>query len=122
MVAEFDAVTLRVLFGLFQVVILAILIERGLYFIFDYQLWRDRLTDKGIKAPVALGVSWLICSYHDFDVIARVIDPGAETKLGIFITATIVAGGSAAAMVLFNDVLKFTRSARAQMKEQANGQ
>jgi len=115
--AEFDTMTFRVLFALFELVILSILLERGLYFVFDYRHLREKLQNKGVKAPITLGVSWLICWNHDFDIIARSIDPGAETQVGIFITATIVAGGSAAVMTLFHDVLKFTRSARQGMKD-----
>ena len=37
------------------------------------------------------------------------------TANGIFMTATVVAGGSAAAMTLFKDVLKLTREAREQI-------
>ena len=113
---EFNDMTYQVLFALFQLVILAFILERGLYFLFDYTKWRERINGKGIKAPITLAVSWFICSHHDFDIIARTIDPGAETPIGIFITATIIAGGSAAAMTLFHDVLKFTRSAREEMK------
>ena len=121
MVAEFDTLTFQVLFALFEVVVLAFLIERGLYFVFDYKLWRDWLKGKALRAPIALGVSWFICWHHEFDVIARTIDPGATTQIGIFITATIVAGGSAAAMMLFHDVLKFTRTAREEVRaNQAN--
>lgn len=116
MPAEFDAYTYRILFALFEVVILSILIERGLYFIFDYRHIRERLKNLGLKAPFALGVSWFICSQHDFDVVARIIDPGGETGIGIFITSMIVAGGSAAAMTLFHDVLKITRTARSEIK------
>lgn len=118
MPAELDTMALRILYGLFQLVILAMLIERGLYFVFDYRHLRDRLKEKGLKAPVVLGVAWFVCWHHDFDIVARTIDPGSETQIGIFITATIVAGGSAAAMTLFHDVLKFTRAAREEMRAQ----
>jgi len=119
--AEFDTLTFRVLFALFELVILSILVERGLYFIFDYRHLRERLKSKGIKAPIAFGVSWFVCWHHDFDIIALTIDPEATTQIGIFITASIVAGGSAAAMTLFNDVLKFTRSAREEIKRSEAG-
>ncbi len=115
MVAEFDSQTFRILYALFQVVILAMVLERGLYFVFDYRHLRDRLPGWGLKAPITLGVAWSICWQHNFDVIARIVDPGGETAIGVFITATIVSGGSAAAMRLFHDVLKLTRAARQQM-------
>ncbi len=122
MPAEFDAYTYRVLFGLFELVVLAMILERGLYFIFDYRHLRDWLKDKGLKAPIVLAISWLICWQHDFDIVARTVDPGGETQIGIFITATIVAGGSAAAMTLFNDVFKLTRSAREKLAADAKSE
>lgn len=115
MAAEFDTHTYRILFALFEVVVLAFILERGLYFVFDYRHIRDRLKGRGVKAPIALGVAWFICHQHDFDLIARTIDPGGETQIGIFMTATVVAGGSAAAMTLFSGVLKFKRQAREQI-------
>lgn len=123
MPAEFDALIFRVLYGLFELVILAMILERGLYFIFDYRHLREKLKVKGYKAPVVLAISWQVCWQHDFDIVARTIDPGGETQIGIFITAAIVAGGSAAAMTLFNDVLKITRSAREKIAaaEKVNG-
>ena len=114
---ELDNLFFRIFYGLFQLVVLAMLLERGLYFVFDYRHLRTRLQQKGLKAPLALGVAWLICWYHDFDIIARTIDPGSATQVGIFITACIVAGGSATAMMLFNDVLKLTRTAREEIKK-----
>lgn len=116
MPAEFDTHVFRILYAVFQVVILAFLIERGLYFVFDYRHLREVLKKRGLKAPIVLGVAWFICWNADFDVIARVVDPGGETAVGVFITAAIVAGGSAAAMTLFHDILKFTRSAREEIK------
>ena len=115
---DLDAMTFRIFYGLFQLVILAILLERGLYFVFDYRHLRARLKGKGLKAPFVLGVAWFVCWHHDFDIIARTIDPGSEILIGIFLTACIVAGGSSAAMTLFHDVLKFTRGACEKIRAQ----
>ncbi len=117
MAPELDTAIFRLLYGLFQLVVLAMLLERGLYFVFDYRYLRTRLQQKGLKAPLALAVAWVVCWYHDFDIIARTIDPGSQSQIGIFITSCIVAGGSATAMMLFNDVLKLTRSAREEVKK-----
>lgn len=116
MPAEFDTHTFRILYGLFQLVILAIVLERGLYLVFDYRHFRKALAQRGVKVPIALAVAWLICWQHDFDIVARIIDPGGATVIGTFITATIVAGGSAMAMTVFHDVLKLTRDARQEMR------
>ncbi len=70
MPAEFDAHVFRILYAAFQVVILAFLIERGLYFVLDYRHLRERLKKRGLKAPIVLGAAWFICWIADFDVIA----------------------------------------------------
>ena len=118
MPADFDALTFRIVYGLFQLVIIAILLERALYFIFDYRYLRKGLEGKGIKAPIALCAAWFVCWHHDFDIVARTIDPGSETQIGILITSSIIAGGSSTAMMLFQDVLKLTRSARDEVRAQ----
>lgn len=99
--------------ALFKLVVLAMLIERALYFVFDWSMWRGNLEGKGIRAPVALGLSLLICWWHDFDVVAVLLEEsGGSTSIGIVITAAIVASGSAAAMRLFQDVLGWGRKAQ----------
>ena len=103
--------------ALFQLVILSFLIERALYFVFDYSRWRDKIEGKGVRAPVAFLVSWLICWWHDFDAFAPVLDPEGATQLGIFLTALVVAGGSAAAIKLFQDVLGFGRTAQEELRK-----
>lgn len=117
MLQEFDEYFIRVIVELGKLVILSMLIERGLYFIFDYSKWRDKIAGKGVRAPVALAMAWFICWWYDFDIVAALLEPQAVTQFGIFITATIVAGGSATAIMLFQDVMKFSRSARADIAE-----
>jgi len=114
---SFETMTEQVLFSLFQLVLLAFIIERGLFLLFDYRHFRERYSERGVKAPIAFLVSSFICYYYEFDILARTINPGAETVLGMIITGAVVAGGSAAAMTLFHDVLKFTRSAQAEIAE-----
>lgn len=97
--------------GLAKLVILAFFIERALFFVFDYSRWRDKINGKGIRAPIALLFAWLVCWYYDFDVVAPLLSPEGETQIGVFITALIAAGGSAAAIKLFQDVLGFSRMA-----------
>ena len=106
------------MFNLFTLVILSMLLERALFYIFDYSLWRERIKGKKIKAPISLLVAWLACYGKDFDVLEPVLDPGGgPSTLGILITALIAAGGSAASINLFQHVLKFGREARDQLKE-----
>ena len=117
MLEQFDEYFISVIVELGKLVILAMLIERGLYFVFDYSKWREKIAGSGLRAPIALLTAWSICWWYDFDVVAALLDPTSITQFGIFITATIVAGGSATAIMLFQDVMKFSRSARADMAE-----
>jgi len=107
----------QIMYALGKLVILAMLLERGLYFIFDYSKWRDWLEGKGVRAPVAFLMALFVCWWYDFDILAVLLDPEAVTPFGIIITATIVAGGSSAAIVLFQDVLRFGRAAQTDMRE-----
>ena len=47
-----------------------------------------------------------ICWYYDIDVLAPLLSREGESQVGVFVTAMIAAGGSAAAIKLFQDVLK----------------
>lgn len=107
---------IRIAFGLGQLVILAMIMERGLYFIFDYKLWRDALSKFALKGPISFAVALFICWYYDYDILARVLDPTAITDVGIVITAAILAGGSVGAITLFQDILKFSREGREQIQ------
>ena len=105
-----------ILWMLARLVIFTMMLERVLYFIFDYTLWRDKIKDKGIRAPIALAAAWVACWYFGFDVVYPVLDPSAgPTPFGIFITAGIMAGGSQGAMLLFQNILNFSREAREEM-------
>jgi hypothetical protein len=106
-----------ILTALVRLVIFAMILERGLYFVFDWSLWRDWLPGKKVKAPIALAVAWILSYWHDFDLISIILNaPDGSSDLGIFVTACIVAGGSQSAMILFQDVLGFTREARAALR------
>lgn len=106
--------TAQVIFAMFQLVILAFVVERALFIAFDIKWWRDRLED-GFKAMVAVGVSIGICWLHDFDILARVTETEASTTtIGIVLTGLVVAGGSAGAMQLMQNILGLGRMARDQ--------
>lgn len=107
------------LWMLAKLIVFAMLLERALYFLFDYSLWRDAIKGRKIKAPITIAVAWFACYYYDFDILTPMLDPMAgSTDFGVFITALIVAGGSAGAMILFQDILKFSRTARERIQEE----
>lgn len=107
-----------VIWMLVKLILFAMLLERALYFIFDYSLWRELLTGKKIKAPITLGIAWYACTHYDFDIVSPILDPMAgPTNFGMFLTALVIAGGSASAMILFQDILSFSRDARERIQE-----
>jgi len=95
---------------LIKLVFLSMVLERGLYFIFDYTLWREKIEGKGIRAPISLAVAGSVIYYYDFDILVPALDPGAgSTPFGLLLTALIAAGGSAGAIKLFQDTLGLDR-------------
>lgn len=108
---------LDVMGALLLMVVLAMLLERALALVFEYH-WFRRLSARvpGLKTPMALLASWFTCQHIRFDILARLFSPaqGASpaTEIGVLITSAVVAGGSAAAITLFQGVLHFGRDAR----------
>ena len=111
-----ETTTNEIIFAVFQAVILALVLERGLSLIFDYRYIRNWLPERGLKAPIAFAVAWAICHQYDFNLIAVILGGDADPTLGIIITAAVIAGGSAAVVTLMKDVFKITRQARERMK------
>ncbi|MBW2663371.1 MAG: hypothetical protein JRD93_15640 [Deltaproteobacteria bacterium] len=107
----------RILASLAKLVVLAMLLERALVIIFDYRWYKKKLDKFGLKVPISLMASWLICHYYKFDVLSALFEPKQTTHMGIFLTAAIVAGGSAGAITLFQGVFKFSKEAQDVMKE-----
>ena len=111
---EQSEAALRIAGDLFVLAILAFLIERGLAIIFEHD-WYIATLEKvgGLKTIIAYIVSFAICWYYDFDLIATLLEPQSVTLLGIVITAGILAGGSAGAVKLMQDTLGLGRKSRA---------
>lgn len=107
-----------VIWMLVKLILFAMLLERALYFVFDYTLWRELLSGKKVKAPITLAMAWYACLNYGFDIVSPILDPMAgPTSFGLFLTALIIAGGSASAMILFQDILSFSRDARTRIQE-----
>lgn len=111
-IAEQDTYMGIVAMGLLKLILLALVIERALYFAFDVKFWRDRIKSWH-RSLVAFAVSLLICWYHQFDLFYLITehDVGA-TAVGIVLTALVVAGGSAAAVQLMQQVFGLSREVR----------
>src|SRR5688572_21619726 len=100
-----------------QLVLIAILLERALAFVFEYH-WFAALSKKveGLKAPIAFLLALLIARQTRFDILGEMFraegEPVVVTWIGSMLTAAIIAGGSAGAMALFQTWFNWNRDAR----------
>lgn len=122
---EFLAVT----GALGKLVVLSIIIERGLAFIFEHE-WFVKFTTNEIPDPsdssktirkskfpalkgfFALAVSIGICVAYKFDILAALFAKGQSDMLGILITGVVAAGGSAGAIAIFQGFLNINKDSR----------
>jgi hypothetical protein len=120
---------LDVLGALSQLVVLSMILERGLAFVFEHE-WFTRLTCitvpdptdpartvqksriPGLKGLIALLSAVGICHYYAFDVLAALFGRDAADGLGMTITGVVAAGGSAGAIAIFQGFLNFNKEAR----------
>lgn len=107
---------------LIKVVLLAFMVERGLAVIFDMERVEPALARKDLKPVIAMVVSVALCYGLKIDVIGKLASQGAALSgslewLGYGLTGLVVAGGSAGAVKLFQDVLGFRRSVRDETKQ-----
>lgn len=113
----------RLLEALIQLVLLSMFIERCLAFFFDWKRIAAKLDGKDVKPLIALVMSVGFCFAYDFNVIGALfpkvtITPGSgKYYLSIGLTGLVVAGGSAGAIKLFQDVLGFNRQSRDAIRE-----
>ena len=107
------------LFELAKLVVLSMLMERSLALIFDHKFYREHLDGKGWSAPIAFVASWAVCHQFKFDLPTFLFDPGnhGASGPGIFLTAAMVAGGSAGAIKLFQGVLGLDKSVTDRWRE-----
>lgn len=109
--------------ALIKVVILAFLIERALVVIFEMEKFEPTLKDKDLKGPIAILVSIAACAVLQIDAFGPlggkdgpIGSGGAFHWISYFLTGLVVAGGSAGAVKLFQDVLGFRRTSRDELK------
>lgn len=93
-------------------VIMAFLLERALALVFDHDWFRKIPECSRYKPIIAFAVSWIVCWFYSFDVLAALLEPEGVTWVGTLITAGILAGGSAAAVQLVQQILGFSRENR----------
>ena len=86
---------------------LSVIIERGLATVFGWKFYQNLLGGKGLKVPIALGVSFLIANQVPVDLVAMLFD-GDTTVLGQVLTAGLLSGGSKKVAETFGDIKKAT--------------
>jgi hypothetical protein len=120
---EYDSEFLALVVVLLKLVFLSMVLERALVILFEWRWYEKYLSRKGFKIPITYIVAWIICNQLKFDVFAAIFNPrdpeSAFSDIGVFLTAAVLAGGSAGAITLFQVVLRMSKSARAQMLGQA---
>src|SRR2546429_1605787 len=94
---DFDVLTE----ALIMIVVLAFFIERALSLIFEQKYLVDPLSDRGLKEPIALLVSYAVVRYWHFDALAIIFQAETTSVAGLLITAAVIAGGSKASLKLF---------------------
>lgn len=110
----------RVAEVLLAIILLSFFIERALALLFEHRAFAIKLARRGLKEPLALLVSFVVCRYWDFDAISVVFVKEHTQFWGHLITAAVVAGGSKASTKLFRDVMGvMSNSEKARQKLEA---
>lgn len=119
---------IRVLGDLSRLVVLSIILERGLAFIFEHD-WFDaafyrKVPDAatgvvtkqsklpGLKGVIALASALGVCFLYDFNVVGTLFGATQIDRIGITMTAVVLAGGSAGAIAVFQGFLNMSKEAR----------
>ena len=102
---------------LIVIIVLAFLIERALSLVFEYRLFVNPLSDRGLKEPIAFVVSFAVVRYWNFDALSAIFQSDRASVWGFIITGAIIAGGSKASIKLFQDLLKVRSSAEEARRE-----
>ena len=106
--------------SLARLVVIAMLLERGLAFVFEYY-WFRFASEKvhGLRAALALAVSMLVCFLYRFDIFGDLVHGGGTprgvTNAGIVFTSFIVAGCSVGFIALFQGVFDWSKSSRDEL-------
>ena len=129
---------------LLTLLLLSLLIERALALVFENRAFIERvaytvkheggkdsgtITDaqprnRGVKELIALGVSFYVCWWWDFDALSILlpVSHSKMTLMGMLITAMIIAGGSKGAAKLFSDWMGIKSSAQKEVDEVRDAQ
>lgn len=130
----------RTLEALMGIIVLAFVVERVCALIFESR-WYIRLFEDPrvcdhqgdpdlskmpgklypLKEMIAFGIAALICLKWDFDAISIVLLNETTLLSGKLLTAAVIAGGSKAAIKLFQDLMKVRSTAEIERKKLKEG-
>ena len=82
---------------------LSVIIERGLATVFGWKYYEKLLGGRGLKVPIAIGVSFLIANQVPVDLVAILFN-GESSILGQVLTAVLLSGGSKKVAETFGDI------------------
>ena len=105
------------LFNVLTVIVVAsFLIERALALVFENKWLVDRLSNRGLKEPIAFAVSFVVCRHWDFDALSVLFGKPSSQLWGHILTGAIIASGSKASLALFHNVIGAMSSAEAERR------
>ena len=82
---------------------LSVIIERGLATVFGWKYYEKLLGGRGLKVPIAIGVSFLVANQVPVDLVAILFN-GETSILGQVLTAGLLSGGSKKVVETFGDI------------------
>ncbi len=82
---------------------LSVIIERGLATVFGWKYYQKLLGGRGLKVPIAIGVSFLVANQVPVDLVAILFN-GESSILGQVLTAGLLSGGSKKVAETFGDI------------------
>ena len=82
---------------------LSVIVEWGLATVFEWKYYTKLLGGKGLKVPIAFGVSFLIANQVPVDLVALLFN-GETSVLGQVLTAGLLSGGSKKIAETFGDI------------------
>jgi hypothetical protein len=114
------ASVLLVAASLARLVVIAMLLERALAFLFEYY-WFRLATQKlhGLRAALAIALSTLVCFLYQFDIFGDLVHPSdgphAGTNAGIVLTSMVVAGCSVGFIALLQGLFDWSKLSRDEL-------
>ena len=101
-----------------KLVVLSMVLERAMILLFEWRWYERFFGGRGLKVPITYMVALAICKHLKFNVFYAIMNPLVSAPnevpdgIGIYLTAAVLAGGSAGAITLFQGVMRMTKSAQ----------